>query len=126
MVWLDQRTSCQHLPQSLGLIENNAVDFDKGCYPGQEIIARLKYLGKAKHTIRKFHANINSDTLVAANYLRDHSGKRQGQRLNSISLGNKTRGLAVVSCAALAAASELNFTDDNAQRIGEEIVFDQA
>ncbi|MCF6225946.1 MAG: hypothetical protein L3J22_06530 [Xanthomonadales bacterium] len=126
MVWLDQRTSCQHLPQSLGLIENNAVDFDKGCYPGQEIIARLKYLGKAKHTTQKFHANINSDALAAANYLRDHSGKRQGQRLNSISLGSEAHGLTVVSCAALAAGSELNFTDDNAQHIGGNIVFDQA
>ncbi|MCF6262228.1 MAG: hypothetical protein L3J24_01335 [Xanthomonadales bacterium] len=126
MVWLDQRTSCRHLPQSLGLIANNAVDFDKGCYPGQEIIARLKYLGKAKHTIRKFHTRINSDALAAANYLRDHSGKRQGQRLNSISLDSNAHGLAVVSCAALATDSRLYFADENAQRIGGDIVFDQA
>ena len=36
------------LPQELGLIELGAVDFKKGCYLGQEIVARLHYLGKLK------------------------------------------------------------------------------
>ena len=26
----------------------NAISFDKGCYTGQEIVARMKYLGKLK------------------------------------------------------------------------------
>lgn len=123
MVWLDQRTSCRHLPQSLGLIENHAVDFDKGCYPGQEIIARLKYLGQAKHTTRKFHTNLNGDALAPADYLRDHSGKRQGQRLNSIKLEDKAYGLAVVSCSAIAASTSLHFCDENTEQIGEKITF---
>jgi len=123
MVWLDQRTSCRHLPQSLGLIENHAVDFDKGCYPGQEIIARLKYLGQAKHTTRKFHISLNGDALTSADYLRDHSGKRQGQRLNSIQLESKAYGLAVVSCSAIAASTSLYFYDENTEQIGEKITF---
>lgn len=125
MVWLDLRTSCRHLPQSLGLIENHAVDFDKGCYPGQEIIARLKYLGQAKHTIQKFHLNLKGDTLVAADYLRDYSGKRLGQRLNSIKFDGKAYGLTVVSCAALATDTGLYFTDENTEQIGGNIVFDK-
>ncbi|MSR14677.1 MAG: folate-binding protein [Gammaproteobacteria bacterium] len=36
------------LPQELNLDVINAVSFDKGCYPGQEIIARLKYRGAVK------------------------------------------------------------------------------
>ena len=36
------------LPQELGLVELGAVDFKKGCYLGQEIVARLHYLGKLK------------------------------------------------------------------------------
>lgn len=125
MVWLDQRTTRCHLPQSLGLIEKNAVDFDKGCYPGQEIIARLKYLGKTKHTTRKFLSRMSNGELVTANFLRDHSGKRQGQRLNSFSLDGKTHGLTVVSCTALAANTRLCFVDENAECRGGDIVIEQ-
>src|SRR6185312_2179603 len=31
------------------------VDFRKGCYPGQEIIARMQYLGRLKERLRGFH-----------------------------------------------------------------------
>ncbi len=36
------------LPQQLNLDMVDALAFDKGCYPGQEIIARLKYRGEVK------------------------------------------------------------------------------
>ncbi len=39
----------------------NGVSFKKGCYPGQEIVARTKYLGKAKK--RMYLARIKSNTL---------------------------------------------------------------
>ena len=29
----------------------NGLSFDKGCYPGQEIIARVRYRGKVKQTL---------------------------------------------------------------------------
>ena len=36
------------LPSDLNLENLGAVDFDKGCYTGQEVIARMHYLGKSK------------------------------------------------------------------------------
>jgi len=36
------------LPQQLNLDVRGTLAFDKGCYPGQEIIARLKYRGEVK------------------------------------------------------------------------------
>jgi hypothetical protein len=42
-------TSEQFLPHDLQLPSLNAVSFDKGCYTGQEIIARMQYLGKLKN-----------------------------------------------------------------------------
>lgn len=36
------------IPQSINLDLVNGVNFKKGCYPGQEIIARVKYRGKPK------------------------------------------------------------------------------
>jgi folate-binding protein YgfZ len=42
-------TSGVFLPHDLNLIELNAVSFSKGCYTGQEIIARMHYRGKPKN-----------------------------------------------------------------------------
>jgi folate-binding protein YgfZ len=42
-------------PPALGLERLGAVAFDKGCYPGQEIAARLHYRGGHKH--RLYHVS---------------------------------------------------------------------
>lgn len=39
----------QFIPQSLNLDALGAVSFEKGCYPGQEIVARTYFLGRLKH-----------------------------------------------------------------------------
>lgn len=43
-----QATSSQFLPHELALPTLGAIDFEKGCYTGQEIIARMHYRGKLK------------------------------------------------------------------------------
>ena len=48
LVWLGTATSGQFLPQMLGLDRIGALSFRKGCFPGQEIIARVRYLGRLK------------------------------------------------------------------------------
>jgi folate-binding protein YgfZ len=40
----------QFVPQWLSLERLHAYDLKKGCYPGQEIVARMHYLGKSKRT----------------------------------------------------------------------------
>ena len=48
-------TTEKFVPQMLNLdIGETGVSFSKGCYPGQEVIARLHYLGKAKRRMYKF------------------------------------------------------------------------
>jgi tRNA-modifying protein YgfZ len=42
------QTSEQFVPQMINLELLGAVNFKKGCYPGQEIVARSQYLGKLK------------------------------------------------------------------------------
>ena len=44
---------------NLGVLD--AVSFKKGCYPGQEIVARMQYLGKLKR--RMFLAQLDTDKL---------------------------------------------------------------
>jgi folate-binding protein YgfZ len=49
-------TSGRFTAQMLNLDLIGAVSFSKGCYTGQEIIARAHYLGQAKRRMQRFHA----------------------------------------------------------------------
>ncbi|WMJ68764.1 folate-binding protein [Stenotrophomonas sp. 24(2023)] len=42
-------------PQQLGLDRLNGYSVKKGCYPGQEIVARTHFLGKAKRALQLLH-----------------------------------------------------------------------
>jgi folate-binding protein YgfZ len=48
VAWLDPDTAEKYIPQMLGQDNIGALSFNKGCYPGQEIVARTRYLGKVK------------------------------------------------------------------------------
>jgi folate-binding protein YgfZ len=48
------------VPQMLNLDRVNGLSFRKGCYPGQEIVARTRYLGKLKR--RMYRGIIDSQT----------------------------------------------------------------
>lgn len=48
ITWLGAASSGEFIPQMLGFDQIGAVNFRKGCYPGQEIVARTHYLGKVK------------------------------------------------------------------------------
>lgn len=51
VAWLDEATREAFLPQMLDLERLGALSFDKGCYPGQEIVARTRYLGELKRRL---------------------------------------------------------------------------
>lgn len=48
IAWLGPDSSEKFIPQMLGFDAIGAVSFAKGCYPGQEIVARARYLGSVK------------------------------------------------------------------------------
>jgi len=49
--WLTNESSEEFIPQMLNLDQLGAISFTKGCYTGQEIVARTHYLGKAKRSL---------------------------------------------------------------------------
>ena len=54
--WIDANNSEQFIPQHVNLDQHERImSFSKGCYPGQEIIARIKYLGKIKKRMKLLH-----------------------------------------------------------------------
>lgn len=50
---LTPKTSLLFTPQMIGLEKQGGVSFDKGCYVGQEIVARTHYLGKLKRHLQR-------------------------------------------------------------------------
>ncbi len=70
------------VPQMVNYIAIGGVDFKKGCYPGQEIVARLNYLGKTKR--RMYRLQINTDKLPAiGDAIASDSDKGAGKILNA-------------------------------------------
>ncbi len=61
---ITSKTSEVFVPQMLNLDTLDGISFKKGCYPGQEIVARVRYLGKIKR--RMFLAFVDSNTLPEA------------------------------------------------------------
>ena len=61
----------QFLPQMLGLDSVGAVDFEKGCYLGQEIVARAQFRGEVKRRITSFTWTDNPPPIGATTENRD-------------------------------------------------------
>lgn len=58
--WLSLQTTEKFLPQMLNMDLIDGLNYQKGCYPGQEIIARLHFRGQLKRSL--FLATCPSDT----------------------------------------------------------------
>jgi len=57
-------TQEQFVPQMINFESVAGVDFKKGCYPGQEIVARSQYRGAVKRRLQLVHVD-NSTTALA-------------------------------------------------------------
>ena len=59
--WIEAKTQDLFIPQTVNLDLIQGVSFTKGCYPGQEIVARAHYRGTVK---RRMHlAKVEGDTV---------------------------------------------------------------
>jgi folate-binding protein YgfZ len=100
------------VPQLLNLdINEVGVNFTKGCYPGQEVVARLHYLGKSKRRMRQFECegevSVGDELLVTGS----KSAKASGIVVRRVQLGDKSSFLATVEVAFEDAAITLNNAD---------------
>lgn len=75
------QTQEQFVAQMVNLELIGGVNFNKGCYPGQEIVARMQYLGKLKRRMYLAHLN-GSDTPQAGDEL--FSAEMEGQACGMI------------------------------------------
>jgi folate-binding protein YgfZ len=85
--YIDSHTSGEFVPQMVNMELINGVSFTKGCFTGQEIVARMHYLGKLKKRCYKIHIATEDrpnagDKLFAEN-------ARAGQNTGAIIMAEK-------------------------------------
>ena len=70
---LSAATSGHYVPQMLNLQAINGISFTKGCYLGQETVARMQYLGKNKRALFCLHTELKK-TLTADDIIEKQLG----------------------------------------------------
>ncbi len=93
--------SGEFLPQMLRLDELGGLSFDKGCYPGQEVIARLHFRGTLKRRWYRCRCPLPEPPTPGTRLL-DDTGQRRGEVVDGVPLdeGGSLLG-AVIEIAAL-------------------------
>jgi folate-binding protein YgfZ len=69
---ITQATFEQFVPQMINMESLKGIDFQKGCYPGQEVVARSQYRGTIKRRLHVAHLNHQAEILPGAEIF--HSG----------------------------------------------------
>lgn len=71
-------TAESFVPQMLNMHIINGVSFQKGCYTGQEIVARMQYLGKLKRQMYRIYIKTNDPVNVGDTLYSSESTSGQG------------------------------------------------
>ena len=78
---LEKEDSERFTPQALNYDLTGRVAFDKGCYTGQEVVARLHYRGQSKRRLGIY--SVSGPTPARGTALLDEDGREVGECLRS-------------------------------------------
>ncbi len=91
--WIESLTQDLFIPQTLNLELIEGVSFTKGCYPGQEIVARSHYRGtvKKRMALGKVTAGAELALLPGSDIFEEsHSDQACGRLINIATIGTGT------------------------------------
>jgi folate-binding protein YgfZ len=86
------------IAQMLNLDLLDGISFTKGCYTGQEIVARTQHLGRIKRRMFRYRADGERVLVPKQPLLLD--GAKVGEAVTSVSVDGRSEALAVVSLGA--------------------------
>ena len=110
LVW--PATAESFVPQMLNLDLLNGISFTKGCYVGQEIVARTQNLGKIKRRMYGFTSELANSCNPGDSVYSD--GKHSGEVVDAVCTGSQNELLAVVKIETLGAVLSLDQTGKDA------------
>ena len=104
------------LPQEGGL-EKDAVSFNKGCYLGQEVMARLHAMGRTQRALHR----VKLDQLPASlpSEVLDAEGKTVGELRSAVAREGEVIGLAMLKKRALGEGNAFMLTSGEPVEIGK-------
>jgi len=113
---IEAATVEEFIPQMLNYDLTGHVSFDKGCYTGQEVVARMHYRGKPKR--RLYRATMTENQVPQAGALLYSSGSEQsvGTLVNS-ALDAEGMPIALVVAPVVEAESSLQLGNPNGPRL---------
>jgi hypothetical protein len=82
LAWVTTETSEEFIPQMFDYDKVGAISFEKGCYLGQEIVARMQYRGAVK---RRLHTGSATSKQATGTTLLDAKGRNAGMIVASSS-----------------------------------------
>ncbi len=117
IIHVDPGMSEQYTPQLLNYDISGVIDFNKGCYTGQEVVARMYYRGKPKQRMYLLHATAPvSDASEVSQRLGEES--RNGEILvYSNGEGEPNFLLAVLDTAMVTGEAEFGLSDQEQARL---------
>jgi folate-binding protein YgfZ len=89
----------EYLPQMLGLVDLNAVNFAKGCYLGQEVVARAQHRGQVKRQLVAL-AHDSATAVEPGSEIIDSRDKVVGKVINSAADDSGADSLCVLQTSA--------------------------
>ncbi len=95
LCWVTEETREAWIPQHLNWQAIGGISFTKGCYTGQEIVARMKYLGKLKSRLYRLTLEGTEAPAVNAAVL-NAAGKKSGDIVAALASDSVTECLAVL------------------------------
>ena len=83
MPWIGPGTTQSFLPQYLNLDQIRGLSYTKGCYPGQEIIARLHHRGNVKQRLYIICLDIDAAPVPGDRIYTQDKGQQVGTVINA-------------------------------------------
>ena len=107
--WVGETTSGLFLPQELDLDLMGGLSYSKGCFPGQEVIARLHFRGKVKQRLHRCTSSMDLPAPVPGEKLYAQTSENAaGAILNVADSGQGEYAILAVANLELAAAGSLH------------------
>ena len=97
LYWITNEQTDKWIPQQIAWDQLGGVSFNKGCYTGQEIIARLQYLGKSKKVMALVVNNAASESLTEEQLITSINDDN-GRSIATILRWSASLGLVISSC----------------------------
>jgi folate-binding protein YgfZ len=120
IVHIDPALSESHLPEALNYDRSGVIDFKKGCYTGQEIVARMYYRGTPKRRLGYLTGDGSAALPQRVSYSsgQDDSSFEDGELISSLRDGNgRLHLLAILPAALVIEGGEAFLDGDETRRV---------